>query len=52
MKANGFEPKFISVENVLINKDQTKFIKDLKDKLIEYQINIPVHLYEPKTNKE
>jgi predicted phage terminase large subunit-like protein len=46
-----FQPRFISVENVTINKNQTQFIKELKEKLIEHQINTPVYLYEPRTNK-
>lgn len=51
MEANGFKPEFISVENVTINKSQTQFIKDLKDALVEAQINCPIYLYEPRTNK-
>lgn len=51
MKSDWFEPKFLSVESVSINKDQTQFIKDLKAELLRHQINIPVYLYEPKTNK-
>ena len=51
MTANGFKPEFISVENVTINKQQTKFISDLRAALVEAQINCPVYLYEPRTNK-
>lgn len=51
MVANGFTPEFISVENVTINKRQTQFISDLKEALIEAQINCPIFLYEPRTNK-
>ena len=51
MVANGLIPAFISVENVYINKKQVQFIKDLKDALIEAGINCPIHLYEPRANK-
>jgi len=51
MVANGFAPSYISVESVTINKQQTQFIKDLKAELLRYEINIPVYLYKPKTNK-
>jgi phage terminase large subunit-like protein len=44
--------KFISVESVTINKDQTKFVDDLKKILVENGINCPLHIYEPKTKKE
>lgn len=52
MVANGFTPKFISVEDVTINNQQTQFISLLKEKLLEFQINVPVYLYKPRTNKE
>lgn len=52
MRADWYEPKFISVEDVSINKSQTQFIKDLKDELIRHQIMIPVYLYQPKQKKE
>lgn len=51
MTMDWFKPQFISVESVKINRRQTQFIEDLKRALIEYQINCPVHLYEPRTNK-
>jgi phage terminase large subunit-like protein len=51
MVANGYEPSFISVEDVKINKDQTQFIKQLKDELVRFQINIPVYTYQPKKSK-
>lgn len=51
MTMEWYKPEFISVESVTINKRQTEFIKELKAKLIEHQINCPVHLYEPRTNK-
>lgn len=47
-----FSVKFISVESVTINKDQTKFVDDLKRSLVENGINCPLHIYEPKTKKE
>lgn len=52
MVANWFKPEFISVENVTINKEQSKFIDDLRKKLLEYQINVPIRLYETKVKKE
>lgn len=51
MVANWFKPQFISVESVTLSKKQTQFIEDLKAKLIEFQINVPIHLYEPRINK-
>lgn len=48
---NGFTPQFICCENVTINKEQTKFVKELRAFLVENQINIPLRLYEPKQNK-
>ena len=44
--------KFISVESVSINKDQTQFIEDLRKALVENGINCPLHIYEPKQKKE
>jgi hypothetical protein len=52
MVANGFGPKFISVESATISKKQTQFIKELKDAMIFHKINIPLHLYEPRLKKE
>lgn len=49
---NWYKIKFISVEDVKLNRDQTKFIKDLKMYCLENQINIPIRLYHPKGNKE
>lgn len=52
MVANGYKPEFISVENVTINKEQSRFIDDLRKKLLEYQINVPLRLYETRVKKE
>jgi predicted phage terminase large subunit-like protein len=51
MTMDWFTPKFVSVENVTINKQQTQFIKELKDELVRHWINIPVYSYESKINK-
>lgn len=45
-------PEFISVEKVDLNKEQTEFIKKLREALLEHQINIPLYLYETKLNKQ
>jgi len=52
MKMDWFEPQFLSVESVTINKQQTQFIQDLRDALLKHQINVPVYLFEPKEKKE
>ena len=52
MVMDWFKPEFISVESATINKQQTAFIKDLKDELIRHEINVPVYIYESKVNKE
>ncbi len=52
MEANGFKPSFISVESVSINRQQTKFVDDLRAKLLEFKINVPLILYTPKVKKE
>ena len=52
MSMDWFAPKFVSVEDVSINKEQTKFIKDLKEDLIYHEINIPVYSYVTKVKKE
>lgn len=52
MKMDWYNIKFISVESVSINKEQTKFVEDLKKKLLEHGINVPVYTYEPKIKKE
>lgn len=46
-----FEPKFISVEHVQINRAQVKFLEDLKAALTENMINIPVYPYMSRINK-
>jgi len=51
MKDNWFTPEFISVEDVKINKQQTQFINDLRAKLLEFQITIPLYLFQPRQNK-
>jgi len=51
LKEQWYTPEFISVENVTINKQQTKFINDLRAELVKFQIVIPLYLYEPRTNK-
>lgn len=52
MTMDWFPPKFISVESVSINKQQTAFVKLLKDELIRHEIYIPVYVYESKVPKE
>jgi len=52
MVAAGFPPKFISVEDVPLNTQQTKFIDDLKEALIKHEIHIPVYLYQSRVKKE
>lgn len=52
MTADWFKPEFISVESVALSTKQTQFIKDLKEALIQAQINCPIYLYEPKVKKE
>lgn len=52
MKASGFDPKFISVEEATISTRQTKFIEDMKAELLRHQITIPVYLYTSKVNKQ
>lgn len=52
MVAKGFNPEFISCEDVTINKNQTQFINDLRSELVRHQINVPVNSYSPKLKKE
>lgn len=52
MLLDWYKIQFISVEKVDISRQQTDFIKDLKDELIKHDINIPVRAYESKVKKE
>lgn len=52
MKMDWFNLKFMSVEDVKINTKQSQFVKDLKDALVEHEINIPLYLYTNKIKKE
>lgn len=52
MTMDWFKVDFISVENAVINKQQTEFIVLLKAELLKYWINCPVYLYTPKLKKE
>lgn len=49
--ANWFDVNFLSVEWVSINKDQVKFVDDVRKKLTEFWINIPVTIYSPRISK-
>ena len=42
---------FISVEDVKINKRQTKFIEDLREELRRHEIHCPLLLFKPKLQK-
>lgn len=44
--------EFMSVEDVPINRKQTEFIADLRKALVEYQINVPLKMYNPVGNKD
>ena len=53
LTSEWLKPRFISIENVTINKEQTKFIKDFKAYLMEnWRTDIIINLYEPKVKKE
>jgi hypothetical protein len=52
MTADGFTISFISVEESTINKDQTEFVKNLREEMIRYGITCPLHLYSSKIKKE
>ena len=53
LSSQWLKPRFISLESVTINRDQTKFIKDFKEYLISnWRSSIRINLYEPKTKKE
>ena len=53
LTAEWLRPRFISLESVTINKQQTKFITDFKEYLlINGRSDILINLYEPKTKKE
>lgn len=47
-----YKVEFISVEQAEINKDQSDFIKQLREKMLECEINVPLRLYNPKQKKE
>lgn len=51
LTALWFKVMFISCEDVSLNKQQTQFIKDLRDELMRYSINVPLRLYKPRLNK-
>jgi hypothetical protein len=42
----------VSVEISNINKDQAKFVEDLRAKMVEMDIKVPLRLYDPKKKKE
>jgi len=46
-----FNVSFISVEDVTINKEQVKFVNDLRLKLVEWELSVPLRLYKPKVSK-
>jgi len=52
MIMDWFTVEFISVEQAEINKQQTEFIKLLREELVKFGINIPIHLYSSKMKKE
>lgn len=43
--------EFIHCEDVKINKDQTKFVEDLRKELVEHQINCPFYATNPIKQK-
>jgi hypothetical protein len=51
MVAAGFPPSYISVESVTINKEQVEFVKNLRKKMVEWEINVPLRIYSPKISK-
>lgn len=45
-------PRFISVEDVAINKRQTQFVSDLRKELLAMGVRVPIRLYTPRVKKE
>ena len=43
--------EFIHCEDVKINKDQTKFVEDIRKELVEHQINCPFYATNPIKQK-
>ena len=52
MVADWWIIDFISVEEATINKEQTEFVKNLRNEMIKYGITCPLHLYSSKMKKE
>jgi len=52
MVAEWYKIKYISIEGVNLNKEQTKFIEDFKAFLLENNRNIIINIYIPKGKKE
>lgn len=50
--ANGWKVSYISVEDVEINREQSEFIKNLRAKMVECEINVPLRTYSPRVKKE
>lgn len=51
-RATGYKVSFIHCESAKINREQTKFIQDLKKELIFYDIKIPFYTTEARGKKE
>jgi len=51
LTTSGFKIQFISVEDVTINREQVKFINDLRLKLVERELVVPLRLYKPRVSK-
>jgi hypothetical protein len=52
MTMDGYKVDFISIEEVAINKDQSKFLVDFKSYLKENNRYIIVNSYHPRGKKE
>ena len=52
MQADGYKINCIVVEDVSINREQSKFIEDLRTFLKENNRNIIINTYKPKMKKE